>query len=190
MAVIEIKAEPSRKDLVVFAVLWLVGLPALGLVLPRMGDGLLVVAGAATACLVLSLVLNADQPRRVQLAGLALPVVLAAIWGASSLGGPLVPGVILAAFSVVGVVGGVATLLSRPIGTRLYHGWMLGVLPIGWTVSHVLLSIVFFGVVTPIGLALRLLGRDPLDRRFDAGASTYWRTREATPDARRYMRQF
>jgi hypothetical protein len=40
--------------------------------------------------------------------------------------------------------------------------------------SYVFLTVIFFAAVTPIGLLLRLLGKDPLQRRFDARASTYW----------------
>ena len=32
----------------------------------------------------------------------------------------------------------------------------------------------FFLVITPIGWALRLLGRDPLEHEFEERASTYW----------------
>ena len=34
--------------------------------------------------------------------------------------------------------------------------------PIGWTVSQVMLALMFFGLFTPIGLVFRLIGRDPL----------------------------
>jgi hypothetical protein len=40
--------------------------------------------------------------------------------------------------------------------------------------SWVFLALIFFTTVTPIGLLLRMLGKDPLRRRFDARASTYW----------------
>ena len=79
---------------------------------------------------------------------------------------------------------------SRRVGERLYATWMLMVLPLGWTVSHVLLGLVYFGVITPIGLGLRLLGRDLLGRRADPEASTYWQQRPPSADSRRYMRQF
>ena len=50
---------------------------------------------------------------------------------------------------------------------------MFAVFPIGWVVSHLLLGVVYFLVLTPIGLTLRALGRDPLERRFDQSASSY-----------------
>ena len=36
--------------------------------------------------------------------------------------------------------------------------------PIGWTVSQVILLLMFYGLFTPIGLVFRLIGRDPLHR--------------------------
>ena len=41
-------------------------------------------------------------------------------------------------------------------------------------VSPIMLGMVFFASVTPIGLVLRALGKDPLRLRFDPEATTYW----------------
>ena len=41
-------------------------------------------------------------------------------------------------------------------------------------VSPIALGILFFGVVTPTGLLMRLLGHDPLRLRLDKTATTYW----------------
>jgi hypothetical protein len=41
-------------------------------------------------------------------------------------------------------------------------------------VSPVVLGLVFFSTVTPIGWVLRLLGKDPLRRRIEPAATTYW----------------
>jgi len=196
MAVIEIKSEPSGRDLRVFALMWVVFVPLIGYLLPRSDSGPLALACVAVVCLVLSLAFNADEPRRRQMLGLALPGVLLAIWGAMALWGHdgtgrrIVQGVILGFSIVLAAAGAITTLASARLGARLYRGWMLGVLPIGWTISHVLLGVVFFGVITPVGLGLRLLGRDPLQCRADRGAETYWHARERADEPRRYMRQF
>ncbi|MCH7748918.1 MAG: hypothetical protein IH939_12575 [Acidobacteria bacterium] len=73
---------------------------------------------------------------------------------------------------------------------RIYVGWMYAVYPIGWAVSHLLLGVVYFVVITPIGLALRLLRRDPLERRFDRAAPTYWVRHNPAGRIERYLRQF
>jgi hypothetical protein len=61
--------------------------------------------------------------------------------------------------------------------------------PVGWVASRLLLVAVYYALLTPLALAFRLLGRDPLRRRFDPQATTYWQPRPAAPD-RRYLRQF
>ena len=51
---------------------------------------------------------------------------------------------------------------------------MCAAFPIGWVVSHALMAAIYYLVITPMAVAMRLLGRDPLDRRFDRDATTYW----------------
>jgi hypothetical protein len=58
-------------------------------------------------------------------------------------------------------------------------------------VSHVVLAIVYYLVVTPIGLVMRLVGYDAMKRRFDGEATTYWVHRpDNAADAKSYFRQF
>jgi len=76
--------------------------------------------------------------------------------------------------------------LRRPF----YVGWLRLTYPIGWVIGHLLLAAVFFGVLTPMGLVMRALGRDPLRRRFDRQAASYWVPRAAEPEPERYFRQF
>lgn len=45
-------------------------------------------------------------------------------------------------------------------------------------VSPVALAILFFIVVTPIALLMRILGKDPLRMRLDTNAKSYWIVRE------------
>jgi hypothetical protein len=62
--------------------------------------------------------------------------------------------------------------------------------PIGLVVSFTIMLIIYFLVITPIGVAMRLVGRDPMRRRFDPAARTYWIKRTPPADVRRYYRQF
>ncbi|GAB4141507.1 MAG: hypothetical protein Tsb009_11300 [Planctomycetaceae bacterium] len=92
-------------------------------------------------------------------------------------------------FAVAAVVGGVGFFL--PDWMRyVYVVWMAAVLPIGWVISHVMLAVIFYGVVTPIGLIMRACGKDPMNRRFDKNAKTYWIKRETQPKPEQYFRQF
>lgn len=62
--------------------------------------------------------------------------------------------------------------------------------PIGFVVSHAVLLLVYYGVITPVGLLLRLFGRSPIDRSFDPAASTYWRPCNRDRSTESYFRQF
>jgi saxitoxin biosynthesis operon SxtJ-like protein len=94
--------------------------------------------------------------------------------------------VLLALALTVGPIG-----LIRPQLLRwLYVGWMIAVFPIGWVVSRVMLAVLFYGVFTPLGLAMRLAGRDVLQLRRPAGRTTYWVPKPAATDLRSYFRQF
>jgi hypothetical protein len=74
--------------------------------------------------------------------------------------------------------------------TRIYRGWLLSVAPIGFVVSHLLLALVFYLVLTPIGLVMRLLGHDPMSRAIDRQAASYWIERPKTAEPKHYFRQF
>jgi len=66
----------------------------------------------------------------------------------------------------------------------------LAVLPIGWIISELLLLTVFILVFWPIGLLRRWLGGDPLQRRIDREATSYWQPKAQPPDVGSYFRQF
>ena len=66
----------------------------------------------------------------------------------------------------------------------------VGGYPIGWIISHALLAIVYYLVITPIGLGMRLFGRDPLQRELHRSAKTYWTPRSTIKDTARYFQQF
>jgi len=81
--------------------------------------------------------------------------------------------------------------LVRPMALRpVYVGLTLLTLPIGMVVSYVVLAIVYYGVITPVGLFFRLIGRDPLHRRLDRSGTTYWIARQPVESVESYFRQF
>lgn len=88
--------------------------------------------------------------------------------------------------AVVSLVGLLLPAFMRPI----FVGWLYAALPIGWTISHLVLAIIYYLLVTPTGLVLRLLGHDPLGRKRDPSAASYWVPRAADDDISRYFRQF
>jgi len=64
--------------------------------------------------------------------------------------------------------------LMRP----LYRGWMALAVAMGFVMTRVILTVLFYGMFTPIALVMKLLRKDPLHERFDKQAETYWVKRE------------
>lgn len=89
-----------------------------------------------------------------------------------------------------GAAVGIAGLLAPAFIRVVYVVWMAAVFPIGFVVSNVVLALVFYGVVWPIGILTRLTGRNALQLGFDRDAKTYWNVRQPTTDPRRYFRQY
>lgn len=56
----------------------------------------------------------------------------------------------------------------------LHKIWMAFSILIGFVMSHLILMALFYAVITPIGLALKLFGKDILDQRIDKKKSSYW----------------
>ena len=86
---------------------------------------------------------------------------------------------------VLGLLGLLVPAAIRPVFAFL----MAVTFPIGLVVSYVLLGVMFYGVLTPIGFVFRLLGRDVLDRRFQKDAESYWCTTAQPTDVHSYFRQ-
>jgi hypothetical protein len=73
----------------------------------------------------------------------------------------------------------------------LHKLWMAIGLVIGWFVTGVIMIVLFYLVVTPIGLFMRVRGKDLLNRRFDSKAESYWIPREAViRNKQDYEKQF
>jgi hypothetical protein len=70
---------------------------------------------------------------------------------------------------------GAAVGLAAPRAMRpVFVAWMVAAFPIGWTVSLLLLALVYYVVFTGFGLLFRAMRRDALGRCFDRTASSYW----------------
>ncbi len=93
----------------------------------------------------------------------------------------------------LGATGAGIFLLSR-VSVKyirmLQVGLTLATLPIGWIVGYIIMGVLYYGILTPLGLLFRLVGRDTLHRRWDPDAETYWLRRRASNNARRYFNQF
>jgi len=77
------------------------------------------------------------------------------------------------------IIGNVFVILSElypKILKPIQKPWMMFVTILGFLMSRVILSIIFYIVVTPLGLILRLFGKDFLDLK--TAKSSYWNHRD------------
>lgn len=72
--------------------------------------------------------------------------------------------------------GGIFILgLSAPILLEpIYKAWMSFAVVLGFMMTRVILTLLFYGLFTPISLIARLFGKDLLDERWDKNVATYW----------------
>ena len=77
------------------------------------------------------------------------------------------------AVGVAGILLLLATLIPRALAPANRLWTKFGLL-LHKIISPVVLCVLFFLVVTPTGLLMRLFGKDPLSLAFNPAASTYW----------------
>ncbi|MDA0832763.1 MAG: SxtJ family membrane protein [Planctomycetota bacterium] len=77
-----------------------------------------------------------------------------------------------------------------PFGRIVYVGMMIVTYPIGWTLSHLLLGGIFYLVITPLAIMMKLFGYDPMKRSIDKSAATYWQKRTPATSSKRYFQQY
>jgi len=62
-----------------------------------------------------------------------------------------------------------------------HKGWMALAHILGWVNTRIILGLVFFGLVTPIGAIRRWLGKDPMGQQLHPEAGTYRISRQPRP---------
>jgi hypothetical protein len=122
-----------------------------------------------------------EDPREWRKFGLSSALVLALITGwlcwRAVLAKPVAAGILagLLAIALLAIVR--PGSLRRPyrFGMRVSHG-------MGRVIAPVVLSLVFLLVLTPLGLLLRLMGKDLLRLRRDPLAGSYWQRPSGSED--------
>lgn len=91
---------------------------------------------------------------------------------------------------IIAAAAGLGSLLWPALNRPLYVVLVVVGLPIGIVVSFLILGFMFYALITPIGLFFKVIGRDPLCRKFDAAAKSYWTSHKPAPNTARYYKQF
>lgn len=116
----------------------------------------------------------------------ALPVAgaFAALAGLAWWRGHLAVATAVAA--VAGLLFLAGLLVPRHLGP-VYRAWMGFALLLSKVTTPIFMGIVFFFVITPVGLAMRIFGRNPVVRKESAGS--FWVSRPTGPDRHSDLRR-
>ncbi len=76
-------------------------------------------------------------------------------------------------FSASGVVLLVSLIFPKALKV-IYFPWMVLATIIGWVMTRVILTVLFFGVLTPISFLMKILGKDLLNEKLEPAAESYW----------------
>lgn len=109
-----------------------------------------------------------------------------ALWQGFARGNVALAGGLAVLAAVVGGLGIARPEVVRPI----FVGWMVATSPIRWITSLALLAVIYYGLLVPMGLAMRAAGRDELRLKRRPGEESYWLPKVGPTHLRRYFQQF
>ena len=80
-------------------------------------------------------------------------------------------------FLTTGVVFCLLGIIIPVVLKPIYWAWMIFANILGWVMTRVKLSLLFYTVITPTGVVLRLLGKRFLGTERDESKENYWNYR-------------
>lgn len=94
-------------------------------------------------------------------------------------------------FFTIGTIlflGGIAIpFILKPI----YWMWMIFAIILGWFMTRVILSLLFYVILSPIGLIARIFRKQFIELKWNKKHSTYWNYRSnGVPEKKQYEKQF
>lgn len=97
---------------------------------------------------------------------------------------------VVATFAALGSIALLFSLVAPKANRILYVGLTLLAFPIGFVLSYVIMGTLFFLVIGPIAVVMRLLRRDSMHRGYDPNAPTYWSAAHPPRDKESYFHQY
>ena len=126
------------------------------------------------------------SPRALRRFGIVLGAAMLLLGKLLLLGGRNAGGPFLSIGALLLIAAAFAPWILRYV----YKPWMFLALASSWLVTRIILTLVFFLVVTPLGLLQRLCGKRALEFRFKSNETTYWRCRTTDVVPTDYEKQF
>ncbi|HQF43015.1 MAG TPA: SxtJ family membrane protein [Ignavibacteriaceae bacterium] len=93
-------------------------------------------------------------------------------------------------FSIVGGLFVILSFIAIPVLRPFHKLWMMLALVMGLVMSRVILTLLFYIILTPIGFIARIFGKKFMPLGFDKTVDTYWEKREPVKNKIDYERQF
>ncbi|MCM8757727.1 MAG: SxtJ family membrane protein [Candidatus Omnitrophica bacterium] len=78
-------------------------------------------------------------------------------------------------FYLIGLIFILIGLICPGLIKPLYIIWMRTAYVISWFITHLILIVLFYLIVTPYGLFMRMFGYDPLERKIEKRKDSYWK---------------
>ena len=83
--------------------------------------------------------------------------------------------------------GLIIPIILKPI----YIVWMTFAVVLGWFMTRFILSLLFYVIITPIGVVLRIFGKDFLEIKKQSVQGSYWNQRDSNLEKNQnYEKQF
>ena len=90
----------------------------------------------------------------------------------------------------IGAAVGLVCLMVPVVARPLYYVWYALAACVGIVMANLLFCVMFYGLFAPIGLIMRLCGRDPLNLKWKKGQSSHWLDAGPEPAAKDYFSQY
>jgi len=98
--------------------------------------------------------------------------------------------IVAGAFAGLAALTALFSLVFPKANLPIFVGLTILAFPIGFVLSYVIMGTLFYLMITPVGLIMKVLGRDPLMRRFEPEAETYWVAARSGRTKDSYFKQF
>ena len=80
-------------------------------------------------------------------------------------------------FFAIGITLFLAAIAIPSVLKPVYWMWMIFAIILGWIMTRLILSLLFYIIITSIGLTSRLFGKQFLELRWDKSKESYWNFR-------------
>ena len=77
----------------------------------------------------------------------------------------------------IGIILFLTAIVIPEVLKPVYWMWMIFAIILGWFMTRVILSLLFYIIFTSIGLTFRLFGKQFLELRWDKSKESYWNFR-------------